>query len=105
MVNLYRAQILLELGQHEALAEIAKREGTSISEIVRTAVRQWLDERQGEDLLRRQLDALEGIERHRQEILDRRGGKPLDIDAAEIINQVREERDDELFTGTFSRSD
>ncbi|HKP51093.1 MAG TPA: ribbon-helix-helix protein, CopG family [Chloroflexia bacterium] len=33
--RLYRTQILLEPEQHKALAELAKREGRSISDVVR----------------------------------------------------------------------
>jgi hypothetical protein len=42
------------------------------------------------------------IGRHRQAILDRRGGKPLEIDLAEMIEQMREERDGELITGSLA---
>ena len=45
MSKMHRAQILLDPEQHDALAEIAQRDGTSISEIVRTAVNAWLEER------------------------------------------------------------
>ena len=38
-------QILLIPDQHDSLARIAKREGTSISEIVRTTVDEWHTER------------------------------------------------------------
>jgi hypothetical protein len=98
MGKMHRAQILIDPEQHQTLAEIAQQEGTSISAIVRVAVHHWLAERQEEQVLRHQMDALEEIGRHRQAILDRRAGKPLEIDLAEIIKQIREERDDELFT-------
>jgi hypothetical protein len=83
------------------LAEIAQHEGTSISEIVRRSVHCWLAERHDEQVLRRQMDALQEIDRHRQAILDRRGDKPLEIDLVELIEQMRKERDGELITSTL----
>jgi hypothetical protein len=102
MGKMHRAQILIDPEQHQALAEIAQQEGTSISEIVRLAVHHWLAERHEDQVLRRQMDALAEIVRHRHAILDRRGGKPLEIDLAETIKQMREERDGELSTSTLS---
>jgi hypothetical protein len=96
MGKMHRAQILLEPDQHKKLAEIARREGASISEIVRTAVKQWLAERSEDEVLRRRLEALGQVEQHRQAILARRNGKPLEIDLTAAIEQMREERDDEL---------
>ena len=102
MGKMHRAQILIDPEQHQALAEIAQQEGASISEIVRLAVHKWLAERHEDQVLRRQMDALAEIGRHHHAILDRRGGKPLEIDLAEIIEQIREERDGELFTSAPS---
>lgn len=105
MGKMHRAQILLDREQHQALAQIAQREGTSISEIVRTAVHQWLAERREDGLLRRRLEALQQVGQHRQAILARREGKPLEIDVAATIQQIREERHDELLDNTSSRRD
>jgi len=96
MNKMHRAQILLEPDQHQKLAEIAQQEGTSISEIVRTAVQEWLDERKDDEILRRRLEDLELVDQHRKAILARRKGKPLEIDLAATIEQVRGERDNEL---------
>ena len=93
---MHRAQILLEPDQHQKLAEIAQREDTSISEIVRTAVQEWLNEREDAEVLRQRLEALEQVDQHRQSILARRKGKPLEIDLVETIDQIRGEPDDEL---------
>jgi hypothetical protein len=102
MGKMHRAQILIDAEQHQSLAEIARQEGTSISEIVRRAVHRWLAERHEEQVLRSQMDALQEIGRHRQAILDRRAGKPLEIDLVELIEQMREERNGELITGSLS---
>jgi hypothetical protein len=65
MGKMHRAQILIDPEQHQSLAEIAQQEGTSISEIVRRAVHHWLAERHEEQVLRRQMDALQEIGQHR----------------------------------------
>ena len=93
--RMVRTQILLEPEQHRELAQAARMEGRSVSDLVREIVREQLDERKQarEAELRRQLEALDRIREHRDAILARRGGKPLDIDVVELINQMREERD------------
>ncbi len=45
-MNLYRAQIILEKQQHELLAQIAREEGKSLSEVARELIRFALRERQ-----------------------------------------------------------
>ena len=101
MSKMHRAQILLDPKQHSALAKIAEQEGTSISEIVRNAVDEWLTERQEDEVRQKRLADLEIIRSHRQEILDRRGGKPLEIDVAALIEQMRDERSAELLAAAF----
>jgi hypothetical protein len=96
MNKMHRAQILLEPDQHQKLAEIAQREDTSISKIVRTAVQKWLNEREDAEVLRQRLEALEQVDQHRQAILSRRKGKLLEIDLTATIDQIRGDRDDEL---------
>ena len=53
-------------------------------------------------MLNKRLEDLQVIENHRQEILARRGGKPLDIDVAEMIERMRTERTNELTSSVFS---
>ena len=47
---MYRTQILLEQEQHKALAEIARREKRSLSDVVREMLQKQLDERKQCDL-------------------------------------------------------
>lgn len=96
MNKMHRAQILLEPDQHQKLTEIAQREDTSISEIVRTAVHKWLNEREDAEVLRQRLEALEQVDQHRQAIFARCNGKPLEIDLTATIDQIRGDRDDKL---------
>ena len=60
MSTLYRAQLLLEYEQHQALAEIAQQEGRSISDLVREIVGLHLAER---DRQVQNLGALRALER------------------------------------------
>lgn len=55
-------------------------------------------------MLNKRLEDLHVIENHRQEIIARRGGKPLDIDAAQVINEIRNERTNELVASVFPRA-
>jgi predicted CopG family antitoxin len=92
--RLYRTQVLLEPGQHRALAEIARSEGRSVSDVIRELIRAQLEQRatRGQGYL----NALERIRKNREEILARRGGTPIDVDVAALINGVREERDEQI---------
>jgi hypothetical protein len=40
---------------------------------------------------------IDAIQRMREEILVRRGGQPLEVDVASLIDDMRSERDEELF--------
>lgn len=94
MGKMHRSKILLDPEQHNALAEIARRNVTSISAVVRTVLQVWLDERQQDERLRVRLEALDTIRAHRQELLDRRDGKPLNFDPAGLLERVRKEHGD-----------
>ena len=80
--RMHRTQILLEPSQHQALGQIARREGRSVSDVVRKLVQRALEQREEERqaTIARRMEAMERIRQHREEILARRGGKPLDFD-------------------------
>jgi hypothetical protein len=92
---LHRTQLLLEPEQHEALCAIARREGRSISEIVRSLVQTEID-RQNAEIERvreRRLEAIRMIQEFaaaHPELTDR------DYDAAVELDRIRDERNDEL---------
>lgn len=96
---LHRTQVLLRKDQHEALAARAEREGLSISRLLRALVDEELtrEEAEGRSRIARRRAAIEGIREHHAEIVERRGGKPIDIDPTDLIRKIRDERDDELF--------
>jgi hypothetical protein len=99
----YRAQILLEPEQHKQLAEIAAREGRSVSHVVREAVVEYVTARTQGSVREKRLRGLENIKKLRAEILEQRGGKPIEIDPVELIRRMREERGDELFNVVSNR--
>ncbi len=68
-----------------------------MSDLVREMIRLQLDQRRRaeEATKQRRLAALEQIRRHRQAIVARRGGEPLDVEVVEMIAQMREERDEQ----------
>ena len=98
--SLYRAQILLENEQQAQIAELAQRQGRSFSELMREIVQIYLDEQ--EALSQTRQSAFEQLKAHRDEMLARRNGKVLELDAAIMIDALREERDDELSTSLSS---
>lgn len=89
-------KFLLEPEQHKKIAEIAASEGRSVSDVVREAVAEYVAAKSHEDERERRRRGLEIIRRHREELMRKLGGKPFDIDAVELIRQMREERDNEL---------
>ncbi len=99
--RLIRTQILLEPEQHQLLIAFAEQEKRSLSDLVREMLQTQLIARQqsAKLLLERRLQALEQIKLHRQQILQRRKGQVLPIDPAQLINQLREERDEQIYGG------
>lgn len=86
----YRAQILLEPEQHQALAEVASRENRSISDVVREIIREWLAAQDLEGQRQRELQALEELTQIRMMIQEKHGVYP-----ANLVDQVRAEKDEE----------
>lgn len=87
----YRAQILLEPEQHEALAQAARRENRSISDLVREIVSEWLAQHDRETKRQRELKALDELTRLRLKIQEEHG-----IYTGNLIEEVRAERDEDM---------
>ena len=103
--RLHRTQILLESEQHRALAEISRKEQRSIPDLVREILAADLRRRNQEAQVRRSrgLQALAAIRQHRDQMLARRGGEPIEVDIVELINRMRDERDHDLISGARRR--
>lgn len=95
--RMHRTQILLDPEQHRALSDLARQEGRSVSDLVREFVQVQLDQRDRASAMQqtRQLAALDRMDTHRQAIAKRIGAERLP-DPAELIDQLRDERDAEL---------
>ncbi len=98
--RMHRTQILIDPEQHQILAEIAQDENRSISEIIREMLQAQLAKRaqNAQTIRENRLAGLSRIQRHRQQILDRLDGKPLEININDLINEMRDERDEQFFT-------
>ena len=96
--RMQRTQILLEPEQHRALADLARTEGRSLSDIVREFITAQLAHRARDHSAQRQrqLASLEQIRTHRQAIQARHGEKVNLPDPVELLDQLRDERDAEL---------
>lgn len=69
--------------------------------MVQRQIEQWRETARAD--LERRLEALERIRRHRDEALERRGGKEVDLDVLALIRQAREERDGRALNGVDDR--
>ena len=89
--RLYRAQILLEKEQHEVLAEMAEAQDRSISDLVREIIDDYLSQREEDDQLERELEALHRLREIREEARQRYG-----VYQGDLIREIREERDQDV---------
>ncbi len=103
--RMQRTQLLLEPEQHRALAEIARQEVRSISDVVREMVQRQIEQRRESARAdrERRLAALDRIRRHRDQAIERRGGRLIDLDVVALIRQAREERDARALNGFDDR--
>jgi hypothetical protein len=105
--RLFRAQILIEQGQRKTLAQIARQEGRSMSDVARELIRLGLEARSEtpEMRWRRRDRALERAAQLRAAMRERRGGRSVDLDPAEMLRSIREERVDNITRGLTSDRD
>lgn len=92
MTDLYRARVLLERKQHQALQALAAAEGRSMSEIIREAVAEYLVELDEEHDLQNWETTLSELAKIREGIRARHGTLPEDF-----VLRDREEREEELW--------
>ena len=91
MAAYYRTQILLEPGQHRALADLARRQGRSLSDLIREIVEQHLDEQDCRARLQQELQALQALEQIRHRVQAEHG-----MCAGDLLAQVRDEREQDM---------
>ncbi|MFN0074405.1 MAG: hypothetical protein ACKVVP_23230 [Chloroflexota bacterium] len=99
---LHRTQLLLEPAQHDALCEIARQDGRSISDIVRGLVQKEIERRRAERSLSRArgLEALRQIREISAATFAESGGQ---YNAVEELNTMRDERDEEIWRAVHDR--
>lgn len=95
-----RTHLLLEPEQHRILTQIAEREGRSISDVTREIVQAGIEQRQQLYTIerKRRLQALERARQVRQVILAERGGEPLKLDIPTLIDELRNDRDNQILS-------
>lgn len=91
MSTKYRAQILLEPEQHDALAKIAMQEQRSISDVMREIVNDWLSIRDHETKRQNELEALGALTRLRKKIEEEHG-----VYSGDLIEEMRTEGEEDL---------
>ncbi len=87
----YRAQILLEPDQHQALSEIADQRQQSISHVVREIVQDYLVERDLDEQQRQEIQAIQALAELRRSIQAQRG-----LVTEDLLAEARQERSLEL---------
>ena len=95
-VKLRRTQILLDPQQELELKEIARREGRSMSSLVRDLLARQIaaSREQSAANQQRHKSVIERIRRHRSEA--EKAGEGIAVDIAAVIRQDREDRGDEI---------
>ena len=88
-----RVQMLLEPKQRRKLAELAKIQGKSIAEVTRQAIEVGLEHLGVIEQRQRMLAALEAARNLRDSM------PMLNLDVVADLHQIREERDNEFFSG------
>jgi hypothetical protein len=87
----YRAQILLEPDQHQALSEIAGQRQQSLSHLVREIVQDYLVEQDLSEQQRQEIQAIQALAELRRSIQTQRGQM-----ATDLLADARQERSFEL---------
>ncbi|MBL7163248.1 MAG: hypothetical protein ISS57_11625 [Anaerolineales bacterium] len=87
----YRAQILLEPKQHQALSEIADQCQQSLSHVVREIVQNYLVDRDLDEKQRQEIQAVQALAELRRTIQERRG-----LVTEYLLAEARQERSVEL---------
>jgi predicted DNA-binding protein len=80
------------------LAQIAEREGRSVSDVTREIVQAYIEQRQQLYAVeqKRRLQALEKARQVREAILASHGGKVLNLDIPALMDELRNDRDDQI---------
>lgn len=92
--RMYRAQILLKPDLHRRLRQIAAREHRSISDVSRDLLEMAIRQRERE--ISERLERVRAAQSVAEKISQELGGRTLEVDVVDLLNQAREERAREL---------
>ena len=93
-MTMQRVQMLLEPEQRKKLEKLARQQGKSIAEVTRQAIDIGLEKLSVDERREQMLAALEAARKLRESM------PMLDVDIVADLHQMREERDDALFSGS-----
>ena len=96
-MSYHRVQLLLTPEQHRELKRLARQRRESISALVREMIARGLQQESE--------DWIEHTRRVTQNLLAKQGGKPLAVDAVELVRDLREERSDAIAPWATTRRD
>ena len=91
-----RFQLLWHKRQRLALTRLAKARGVTLMEMTRQVIDLGIRQLEEDDEFTRRAHALKKIEDLHAKILERNGGRPLDIDPVEDLRKMREQRIEQL---------
>jgi len=92
-MTMQRVQMLLAPEQRKKLEKLARLKGKSIAEVTRQAIDIGLEKLSVDERREQMLAALEAARKLRESM------PMLDVDIVADLHQIREERDDALFSG------
>jgi predicted transcriptional regulator len=93
-MSMQRVQMLLEPEQRKKLAALARAQGKSIAEITRQAIDAGLEKLAQDEQQVRMKAALKAAQQLRDSM------PRLSVDAVTDLHQIREEHDNDLFSGS-----
>ncbi len=104
-MGLQRVQVFLTQEQYRRLKGLARQRGTSLSALMRELVAQSLAAEPQPAEVQAQPAWLEASRAFGERILARRGGQMLSTDAAQWLQEIREERVHDIAPWLEARSD
>ena len=96
-----RTIISLKHEQRQALSEMARGEGQEVEAFIEHLLQHVIEQRQissHQEKMKRVQQQFALIRQHRKALLEKHQNHPLNADTIAILNQLREERDEHLFS-------
>ncbi len=94
--------------ERQALTELAHQERRSVDALIQQILREGIEKRKQvhhPKAKAERLQALTRIKEHRKAFLTRRNNAPIDVDPTMFLDQIRDERDQHLFSLAQERNE